>query len=213
MKNESDRCIALAGVFQAAELARQTAWQGLTDSTALEASIHSLFQVDAESVPAVYGGLSGVKFGLKTLRNQLQEKQTRNVETTRYVITLLHLEKKLEKKPQMLAQVAEGIETAGRRLEHFSMMHPNILAGLADTYVQTISTLNPRIMVNGAPLHLQNPENINRIRTLLLAGIRSAMLWRQCGGRRLQVILGRKRLLHTVNQLLQQLSPGSEDCG
>jgi high frequency lysogenization protein len=45
--------------------------------------------------------------------------------------------------------------------------------------------LSPRIMVNGDPAHLNNPENANRIRALLLAGIRAAMLWRQSGGGRL----------------------------
>ena len=80
----------------------------------------------------------------------------------------------------------------------------NILAGLADIYSTTISTLSPRIMVRGEPLHLQNPENINRIRALLLAGIRSAMLWRQCGGRRLQILLGRKRLWRISDDLMRR---------
>ena len=59
-------------------------------------------------------------------------------------------------------------------------------------------------MVRGEPLHLQNPENVNRIRALLLAAIRSAMLWRQCGGRRLHILLGRKKLWRMADALLQR---------
>lgn len=203
MRNERDRCVALAGVFQAAELASQVARRGMADSSATEASIHSLFMIDADSVAAVYGGLSGVALGLKTMIRQLEGGSARNVETTRYVISMLHLEKKLKNQSAMQGRISQGIGETTRRTEHFPMLHGNILAGLAQIYSESISTLKPRIMVQGEPLHLQNPENINRIRALLLAGIRSAMLWRQCGGGKLQIIFGRKRLLKLARSLHQ----------
>ena len=106
---------------------------------------------------------------------------------------------------EMLQEIGRGIDLATDRLEHFNLLHPNIIAQLADIYASTISTLKPKIMIHGEPLHLQNPENANRIRALLLAGIRSAMLWRQCGGGRFQVIFGRKRLLKEVHLLLTEI--------
>jgi high frequency lysogenization protein len=201
MKNERDRCIALAGVFQAAGLASQVARHGMADSDAMESSLHSLFQVDAASVEDVYGGLTGIADGLKTLREQLIGQKARNIDITRYVISLLHLEKKLSKQQTMLQRLSEGINSATRQLEHYPLLHPNILAAMADLYSETISNLRPRIMIQGEPLHLQNTENVNRIRALLLSGIRSAMLWRQCGGNRFQILLGRKRLTGTANAL------------
>jgi len=204
MNSERERCIALAGLFQAAELASQVARRGIADTAAMEASIHSLFQVDADSVEEVYAGLSGVTIGLKAICAQLADGKNRNIDITRYVISLLHLERKLSKRSAMLDQIGEGIKTTAGRLDHFHLLHPNIMAGLAEIYTSTVSQLRPRIMVQGDPLHLQNSENINRVRALLLAGIRSAMLWRQCGGGRLQILLGRKKMLDITRSLLQE---------
>ena len=121
----------------------------------------------------------------------------------RYAIALIHLERKLAKRKDLLGKIASGLEQAQQGLDHFPMLHTNTLARLADIYSETISTMQPRIMVKGEPLHLQNQDNVNKIRCLLLAGIRSAMLWRQCGGSRFQVLLSRKKLLREVEQLRQ----------
>lgn len=206
MKNDRDRCIALAGVFQAAELASQIAHRGMADSIAMEASIFSLFQINADSVEAVYQGLPGVATGLRIVVQHLEGSSARKMETTRYVVSLFHLEKKLQQNKGMLEKIAAGIRTSNERLMHYPMLHSNILAGIADIYTETISTLKPRIMVQGDPNHLQNPENINKIRSLLLAGIRSAMLWRQCGGGRLKILFGRNRLIQVTNSLIRELN-------
>ncbi len=46
--------------------------------------------------------------------------------------------------------------------------------------------------------HLQQTDNAAKIRALLLAGIRSARLWRQLGGHRWQLIFSRRKLLATL---------------
>ena len=206
MKNERDRCIALAGVFQAAELASQVAHRGIADTNAMEASIHSLFQINSDTVENVYNGLSGVATGLRIIIQQLEGTNSRKLETTRYVISLLHLERKLGRNMGMQEKIAKGIRTGSDRLIHYPLLHANILAGIAEIYFDTISTLKPRIMVQGDPLHLKNPENINKIRSLLLAGIRSAMLWRQCGGSRLKILLGRNSLVHAARELMGEIN-------
>ena len=202
MNRERDRCIALAGLFQAADLASGIAHKGLAETSSLEASIYSLFQTDPESVASVFGGVDGVARGISTLIQQFHGgKGERNLEVTRYVIALLHLERKLAKDTGMLSRISDGLAQASANLEHFAMIHPNTLARLADLYSTTISTLKPKIMVQGSPMHLQNPDNVNKIRTLLLAGIRSALLWRQCGGNRIQLFAGRRALLETARSL------------
>lgn len=202
MKTERNRCIALAGVFQSAYLAAQIAEHGMADSQAIESSIYSLFQTQPDSVESVYNGIDGLHTGFKILVEQLGERRAENIIVSQYVIALLHLERKLSKNSTMLEQIGNGIDLAHDRLEHFSLIHSNIIAQLADIYANNISTLSPRIMVQGDPLHLNNPENVNRIRALLLAGVRSAMLWRQCGGGRFQVIFNRKRLAVEAQRLL-----------
>ena len=128
----------------------------------------------------------------------------------RYVFSLLHLERKLIRQPEMLQDLRRGIETAAAQAEHFSSTHPNVISSLADLYSRTISTLSPRIMVKGEPTVLSNPENAARIRTLLLAGVRSTVLWRQCGGTRLNLLIQRRRLLQTAEELAASLTGRAE---
>ena len=193
MHSESDRILALAGVYQGADLAQQIGRKGLCDSQAMETSIYSLFQIDAADVPAVYGGLAGLRRGL---------------ELTRHVIALLALERKLAGHPEMLERIAQGLDLAAERLQHFPMLHANILSQLAEIYSDTISQITPRIMIRGEALHLQNPDNQHKIRSLLLAGIRSAMLWHQLGGRRRQILFGRRRIQQHARALLERARAG-----
>jgi high frequency lysogenization protein len=102
-----------------------------------------------------------------------------------------------------MEKLQQGILRTKDRLVHFSELHPNILAALADIYVNQISTMQPRIMVSGDPSYLHNPDNINRIRSLLLAGIRAAMLWWQIGGRRRQILFNRSRYVAQAKMLLK----------
>jgi len=114
----------------------------------------------------------------------------------------MHLERKLAKKPDMLKTIAQGIEKAREQARHFSSTHENVVANLADLYVNTISTLPPRIIVNGEHGYLSDPENANKVRALLLAAIRSAVLWRQCGGMRLQLLLNRRKIIEEAEKIL-----------
>ena len=73
---------------------------------------------------------------------------------------------------------------------------------IAALYTQTISTLSPRIVVNGRPQHLQVDRTVHWIRTLLFASLRSAVLWRQLGGGRFSLMFGRKKMLEEAQTLL-----------
>lgn len=201
----TDRVIALAGIFQAAQLVQQVARKGMTDTDTLEACISTIFKIDASSVEDVYGNLQRLRPGLKILVDLFDKRGEKlDMEITRYVIAILVLERKLSKKAEMLDKISAGIERAERQAEHFSITHDNVLASLADIYSNTISQLVPRIMVNGEGGYIDVPENANKIRALLLAAIRSAVLWRQKGGGRLQLIFGRNRYIQEAERLLEQ---------
>jgi len=201
-KSLSERTIALAGVYQAAYLVHQIATRGMTDSAALEASIKSVFKLDAPTTEAVFGDVGGVITGLSTLKRQLSEKQADTIQITQYVVTLLHLERKLARQPDILERIATGIRQAQQQSEHFSVTHENVLANLAETYKNTISTLTPRVVVQGEHGYLNNPDNANKVRAILLAGIRAAVLWSQCGGSRWQILFKRSALLVETEKIL-----------
>jgi high frequency lysogenization protein len=81
-------------------------------------------------------------------------------------------------------------------------VHPRLVEKLAEIYSQTLSTLSPRILVNGEHGHLSNPLIAAKVRAALLAGIRAAFLWRQLGGRRWQLLLQRRRIIGAARVLL-----------
>ena len=203
-KNDKDRALAFGGILQALQLVQSTAYGRPYDVEALQATLSSILLIDAATVEDVYGNVAGVKSGLRLLKTQLMsDKQKPDGELSRYLVVLLHLERKLSKRADLLYKLTEGIERTQKQLEHFDISHTNVLASLADTYVQTISTLQPRIMVKGESTRLAEPDIANQIRALLLAAMRSAVLWRQCGGTRLGLLLGRRKLADTAAGLLQ----------
>lgn len=205
--SDRDRSIALAGIYQVALCVHQIATTGSLDTHGMEPCVFSLFQTNAPSVPEVFGAPGSLSAGMRALVGQLTGTQRRELELTRYVVALLKLERVLARQKAMVEVIGEGIEEARAKLEHFPILHPNLLANLADLYSRTLSTLQPRILVRGDPLYLQNPDNQNRIRTLLLAGIRAAWLWRQIGGSRWKILFGRHRLLAAANQYLRLSLP------
>lgn len=204
--SDLDRTIALGGIYQAVSLVQQIAQRGIADSDAMAGSINSLFQLNPVGVAEVFGEPDGVKQGLRILYKQLSGEVQRDNELTGYLLSLIQLERKLSKDDNKMQLIKQGIEQTQARLIHFSTLHSNILASLAEIYTQNISNLQPRIMVKGEPVYLQNPDNINRIRSLLLAGIRAAILWRQTGGRRRTFLFARKTYVEQAKRLLNQLA-------
>lgn len=204
IKTTTNQTLALAGIFQAAAQVRRLANEGRTDNAEFETMVGSLFVTDPKETLEVYGGIHSLHAGLRSLITNLgSETRQREAETTRYVITLLHLERKLASRKDLVETIGRGIENARRQSEHFSPTHPNVIASLADIYVNTISTLSPRIMVSGQHNYLQQPDIANRVRTLLLAGIRSAVLWSQVGGGRLRLLFTRGKYLAEAQRLLR----------
>lgn len=191
----------MAGVMHCTRLVRQLAREGRVDQAQFACALHPVFVLDPESVETVYGDAECLGSALAVLRDQLGGGSAeRDLEATRYAATLLHLERKLRRRDDVIATLREGLESASRQLDHFEPTHENVVAHLADLYGRTISTLKPRIMVQGESHFLEKTATANRIRALLLAGIRSAVLWRQCGGTRLKLILGRGKLVEAANQ-------------
>ena len=205
MSDFRDKTLALAGVFQATALVKNIAVNGSVDKHDFEICIRSIFETDPESVEAVYGQVEYLRTGLTTLIEQLGEKSTqRDIDIARYVISLLHLQRKLSKNKPILDNVANGIERARRQTEHFHITHENVIANLADIYSTTISEIPPKIMVSGENQFLSNTEQANKIRALLLAGMRSAVLWAQLGGSRWQILLRRGRFSQEAERILKE---------
>ena len=207
----SDQVIALIGVFQTATLVDQLANQGRIDAVSFETSIASLFQLTPQSVADVFPQPSGLKCGLNCLQAILQREQNpQYFSTLRYSMNLLHLERRLANDSKMMHQIKRRIQESQRQVEHFHHTHLAVIGSLASIYLDTIATLGKRIQVRGDYNYLQQNEIADKVRALLLAGIRSAMLWRQLGGKRWQMIVFRRRFLDML-KTMQQALPESVD--
>ncbi len=200
----TNQVMALAGIAQAAALVDQLATTGKADEKALETILNSLLKTESDSVLDVYGNdLANLKLGLMHLEKQLTGYEITYPDQARYSASLVFLEKELSEQKMMLKTISIGLERAKSQTEHFHLLHENVLANFGDLYSQTVSKLQPRIMVNGVPEFLQRQDVANKIRACLLAGIRSAMLWKQCGGRRWKFLLFRKKIQTETQRLLK----------
>lgn len=184
------RVIALAGVFQACSLVNSIANEGKADSASIESSLASVFRIDSDSPADVFGGLPGVRLGIEQLISSFGGDKEQ-LAMSRLVIGVLRLERKLAGRRRMLQQVREGIESIQRQVDHLGITHPTVRGRLAELYSETLSQLKPRIVVHGNPTNLSDPKRVEQIRALLLAGIRSAVLWRQVGGSQWRLLLRR----------------------
>lgn len=201
-----EQVMAFGGVWQAVKLVQQVAREGHVDTEPFEASLNTLFVTDPETTEEVYGSVGNIVIGLETILDQFGSATNhRDMELTKYAISLMHLERKLTNEPEVMEKLGSGIELAKSQVHHFgSVSHETVIASLAETYANTISTLAPKIIVQGEQGHLSNPNNAAKVRALLLAGIRSTVLWYQCGGRRVGLLFSRSKLLNQTKELLNE---------
>lgn len=204
-----EQAIALAGVFQAARMVERIARQGQCPASDMSTAVNALLNTNPSSTEDVFGSVANLRDGLTTLR-QLLSRQRGAVhnDIIRYAMSLLHLESKLRKHPEMLTTLGTLIQQSQERKQYFQdPLHDAVVGSLARNYQDTLSKLQFRIQVTGNPSYLNQQRHADQIRMLLLFGVRSALLWRQLGGRRLQLLLGRRRLLQAIQNLLTGNEP------
>lgn len=199
------RVIALAGLFQAIALVRAVATRGSADARIMQHSLASVFKIDADSPADVFGGIGNLRLGLETLVAQLGEAGKRDLALTRMAIQVLRLERSLARRTDTLRALRSGID--GMRAATESGQG-DLAARLADLYAQTLSRLQPRVMVEGNPTYLQQPVQVNQIRALLLAAVRAAVLWRQLGGSQLRLLFRRRQYAMLARGLLTACTLG-----
>lgn len=225
MSNIADRfspwehqVIALAGIAQSAQLVRDLATSGVLQQDAAIATINSLLTLNPASIADIYPNVSHLSLGLRSLQAIFSnERLQQHVDVIRYTLGILVLRNKLMSNARMQDQLRSGlrlIDPIGlpalvyqdeSAKESEQLRTERTFEQLARLYQDTISTLSYRIQVQGNIEHLKNDQNAIRIRALLLAGIRSAVLWHQLGGRRWKLVFYRKRIHNTAATIRRKL--------
>lgn len=199
-----EQVLALGGIFEAALQVDKLARSGQYSEGPVSCLIQSIFERSPDDTLGVYGGSHHqLRGGLQAVSSML-ERDTAALQrdALRYAMNLITLERQLAKRDDMLAVLGQRLDRTQQQIGHFGLLHDNVMASLGSAYQDTLSTLRLRIQVHGDVRHLQQPDVANRIRALLLAGIRSARLWRQLGGHRWQLLISRGKLLEATRTIL-----------
>lgn len=199
-----DRTIAFAGICQAVALVQQVAKDGYCDSDAFEASVKAIINTNPSSTLDVYGRESDLKIGLECMVKGIDSTPAGS-EITRYIISLMALERKLNEKNEVMSQLGDRIQMIERQVSHFDLFDEQMISNIASIYLDVVSPIGPRIQVTGTPSVLQQTTNQHKVRALLLSGIRSTVLWRQVGGKRRHMVFGRKKMVEQAQILLARL--------
>jgi high frequency lysogenization protein len=194
--NQRAQTIALTAVCQSAILIQDVARGKILDADILKNVLGGIMTTSPNSVLDVYPSLTDLSEGSKVMIIQLAGKAgKKDVLITRYIAQILSISKTLLKKPKALAKLKQELDNIERRLEHFELDDMSIIENFADAYSKVISPLKQKIQVVGNPDILRQPNAQHKVRAILLAGVRAAVLWRQMGGKRRQFLFNRKKLL------------------
>ena len=198
-----DRVLALAGIAQALQQVRRIADTGHSDAAAVRTAMDSVFRIDAASPEAVYGSVEALKPGLRLLHNYFRN-QGQDPILPKLALAVLQLERRFVNEPDTVERVAQGVARAAADAQRLGDSgHPDVLATVGGIYADTISHLKPRVMVQGNPHYLGQPGVVAEIRALLLAAVRSAVLWRQLGGSYWDFLFVRKGMVEAIDRALR----------
>lgn len=194
----SQRVLALAGLVQALAQVRRIADTGQANVAVLKTALESVFRIDAPSPASVYGGVEGVRPGLMLLRDYFTN-QARDEQLPRLALAVMQLERRFVRDADMAERVQAGIRAQQGSAEEFGCTHPDVLSALGALYAETLSHLRPRVLVQGNPHYLGQATVVAEVRAVLLAAMRSAVLWRQLGGSLWDFLLRRRELSAAVS--------------
>jgi len=209
MKSNTEKAMALAGLIQSCYLVSGVARSGLIGEDNMSGSIESIFVTNPTQTADVYKNGNGIRTGLRLLTEILGDGNYSDyIETVRYANAVLTLEKQLRDNPEILRAVGAGLSNIQEHQSEHGLLvtSEQVINRLSSLYEKTIGTVEPRIRVQGQQKHLKNHANTYRIRALLLAALRSAVLWRQLGGNLSGLVFGRRRVLAGASEAADFIS-------
>jgi len=198
----SGQAVALAAVVQSAMLVDLLSREGTAPAADMQALSESLFRLEWDRVEEVFGGLPRLRRGFDALADMLEHGAgTEHRSALRYTLAMLHLGRILGRDRASMEAIRNKLGHAALKQAHFSSRFDEIAASLASVYQDCVSPMRFRIQVSGSAKHLQDPRVAERIRALLLCGLRAAVLWRHLGGRRTRLVMERQALRAAVARL------------
>ena len=209
MQKREERSLALAGLIQSCHLISGVAKTGMISQDSLTCCLDTIFVTNPDQTLDVYKSEGSIRTGVRLITEILGAFKIReHSDTVHCALSVLSLEKRMRQTPKIMLSVSQGIFAIQqyRDLSGGSVSDEEIISRLSKLYEETASIAGPRIRIRGKQKYLANSLNTSKIRALLLAAIRSAVLWHQLGGNRVQLLIGRNKLLKATNRVSKLIS-------
>ena len=197
LKNET---ISLGAIYQACNEIKKIAWQGEINNNIIEPLINSVYQTTSEEIEDVFISIKRLNSGLDFLRRQLVgDAFSRDGEVSRYFEAIGILVKNMNKKDEVLNKLRTELTKQSMPINEDNLNQHALF--LSELYLSTISTVEPRIIVNGDNKYLTDKKNAAMIRSLLLCAIRSYILWQQSGGSKFRIFIFKRKIAELAVKL------------
>ena len=197
LKNET---ISLGAIYQACNEIKKIAWQGEINNNIIEPLINSVYQTTSEEIEDIFISIKRLNSGLDFLRRQLVgDAFSRDGEVSRYFEAIGILVKNMNKKDEVLNKLRTELTKQSLPINEDNLDQHALF--LSELYLSTISTVEPRIIVNGDNKYLTDKKNAAMIRSLLLCAIRSYILWQQSGGSKFRIFIFKKKIAELAVKL------------
>lgn len=197
LKNET---ISLGAIYQACNEIKKIAWQGEINNNIIEPLINSVYQTTSEEIEDVFISIKRLNSGLDFLRRQLVgDAFSKDGEVSRYFEAIGILVKNMNKKDDVLNKLRTELTKQSMPINEDNLDQHALF--LSELYLSTISTVEPRIIVNGDNKYLTDKKNAAMIRSLLLCAIRSYILWQQSGGSKFRIFIFKKKIAELAVKL------------
>ncbi|SUC47472.1 High frequency lysogenization protein HflD [Providencia stuartii] len=135
LKNYRDITLALAGICQASYMVQKLAQEGSCNDHDLEVMVNSLTNMNPSSTIDVYGNDPvNLKTGLGAMLGMLSggnNASALSAEVTRYMLSIIVLERRLNKNQQAMDKLGQRIEQFERQASYFDPMSDGVFNALA----------------------------------------------------------------------------------
>lgn len=198
-QEQADQIWALSAVFFAAEGVTALAEKGQWAEENFAVLLPSLARMNCETVRDYYDCPERLAKGRDDLLHYFSHTQPDR--RLAYVLQMMRVARRLQGNGELLNVLLKGLQETREYIPHFGMLHENIFARYSAIYQDSASKAAKRIQVFGQANYLRQMEVVNRVRTLLLCGVRAAALWQANGGSRWQLMFGRGGIIALAKEL------------
>tara|TARA_Y100000766_G_scaffold3670_1_gene2833 strand:- start:2609 stop:3229 length:621 start_codon:yes stop_codon:yes gene_type:complete len=204
MSSIDKQLYSLAALYQSCNAISRIAWEGKYEEKEFLPLIKSILDVDSDDPLAIYQKPTSLRSGFEFLKKQVVDDIfTRSSETRRYISSIKDLVKRINTSSIIDEQFKKRIDRLNET--EYEKNTDDTVLKIGQLYRDTFSKLEPRIVISGDNQYLKEDLNAARIRTALMAAIRSVYLWKSCNGSNFKFFLFRKRYIKRIREIIETM--------